>query len=102
LDNGIGHHPEAVSIQFTRRQDAYNKANPESPLPRLSLHCLRHSHATHAFHKGIHPKSIQYRLGHKSISVTLDMYSHLVEGVQSEVANDLAADIYGDELNEHR
>jgi hypothetical protein len=41
-------------------------------------------------------------LGHKSISVTLDMYSHLVEGVQSEVANDLAADIYGDELNEHR
>jgi integrase len=102
LSDGRGHHPEAVSIEFKRKQDAFNKANPDNPLPRMSLHCLRHTHATHAFHKGIHPKSIQDRLGHRSNAVTLDMYSHLVEGVQGEVANELAADIYSDELNEQR
>jgi integrase len=52
---------------------------------------LRHTHATHAFRKGVHPKSIQDRLGHKTIAVTLDMYWYSVEGVQAAVANDLAA-----------
>ena len=47
-----------------------------------SFHTLRHTHATVLLAAGIHPKIIQERLGHSNISTTLDIYSHLVAGMQ--------------------
>ncbi|HJP21606.1 MAG TPA: tyrosine-type recombinase/integrase [Alphaproteobacteria bacterium] len=55
-------------------------------LPRLTFHSLRHSHATQMLVAGIHPKVAQERLGHSSIQVTMDRYSHLVPGLQEEAA----------------
>ncbi len=47
-----------------------------------SFHTLRHTHATILLAAGIHPKIVQARLGHSNISTTLDIYSHLVAGMQ--------------------
>ena len=53
-------------------------------LPQIRLHDLRHSHATHLLAAGVHPKITQERLGHSSISITLDTYSHVLPGMQED------------------
>jgi integrase len=53
-------------------------------LPQIRLHDLRHSHATHLLKAGVHPKIAQERLGHSSISITLDTYSHVLPGMQDD------------------
>jgi integrase len=56
----------------------------EHQLPQIRLHDLRHSHATHLLAAGVHPKIAQERLGHASISVTMDVYSHAMPGMQAD------------------
>jgi integrase len=53
----------------------------------VRLHDLRHSHATHLLASGIHPKVAQERLGHASVAITLDLYSHVLPGMQAEAAD---------------
>jgi integrase len=53
-------------------------------LPRIRLHDLRHSHATHLLAAGVHPKIAQERLGHSTVSITLDTYSHVLPGMQDD------------------
>ena len=52
----------------------------------VRLHDLRHSHATHLLASGVHPKVAQERLGHSSVAITLDLYSHVLPGMQAEAA----------------
>jgi integrase len=53
---------------------------------RVTLHSLRHSHASHMLASNIHPKIVQERLGHSSIAITMDIYSHLMPNMQGEAA----------------
>ena len=53
----------------------------------VRLHDARHSHASLMLKQGVHPKIVQERLGHASIQVTLDTYSHVVPGLQEAAAN---------------
>jgi integrase len=55
-------------------------------LPAINFHALRHSHASFLLKKGTHPKVVQERLGHSSINITMDTYSHLLPGMQKEAA----------------
>ena len=59
----------------------------DSALPRVRFHDLRHSHATHLLARGVHPKIAQERLGHATISITLDLYSHVLPGMQADAAS---------------
>ena len=52
----------------------------------IKLHSARHSHASILLKQGVHPKIVQERLGHASISITLDLYSHVVPGLQEAAA----------------
>jgi integrase len=52
----------------------------------VTLHKLRHSHASHMLASNIHPKIVQERLGHSSIAITLDIYSHLMPNMQGDAA----------------
>jgi len=52
----------------------------------IRLHDARHTHATLMLKQGIHPKIVQERLGHASIQMTLDTYSHVVPGLQDAAA----------------
>ncbi len=64
-------------------------AKIDDPLPRV--HDLRHSTAAIMIEAGAHPKLIQATLGHSSITVTLDRYGHLFEGLGEELAERLDA-----------
>jgi integrase len=66
-------------------------ASPE--LPRIRFHDLRHSHATHLLTSGVHPKVAQERLGHSTIGITLDLYSHVLPGMQEDAAAKVDAGI---------
>ena len=57
----------------------------------IRFHDLRHTHASLLIAMGIHPKAIQERLGHSSITVTLDIYGHLMPGIGDEIAYGLDA-----------
>jgi integrase len=52
----------------------------------VTLHKLRHSHASHMLASNIHPKIVQERLGYSSIAITMDIYSHLMRNMQGEAA----------------
>ena len=56
-------------------------------LPSIRFHDLRHSCATIHPVEGKHPKYVQERLGHASISITLDTYSHVIEGMDGGLAD---------------
>jgi integrase len=68
-------------IKFLRRRG----------LQHIRLHDLRHTHATHMLKAGIHPKIAQERLGHSSVGVTIDLYSHVLPGMQEEAVNRIDA-----------
>jgi integrase len=55
--------------------------------PRIRFHDLRHTHATLMLKAGVHPKVVSERLGHSSISITLDTYSHVIPSMQKDAAN---------------
>jgi len=80
--------PSAVSKRFDRRLT-------QQPLPRIRLHDLRHTWATLALEAGVHPKIVQERLGHSSIAITLDIYSHATPSQQSDAAAKVAGLIFG-------
>ncbi len=53
----------------------------------IRLHDARHTHASLLLKQGVHPKIVQERLGHGSIQITLDTYSHVAPGLQQAAAN---------------
>ena len=50
----------------------------------MRFHDLRHTHATMLLKQGIHPKIVQERLGHQTIGITMDTYTHVIKGMQKE------------------
>jgi integrase len=64
----------------------------ECVLPRIGgFHGLRHSFATLALAANVHPKVVQEILGHANVGITLDLYSHVVPGMQAEATARVAA-----------
>ncbi len=57
-----------------------------TPLPRIRFHDLRHAHAAHLLASGVHPKVASERLGHSKVGITLDLYSHVLPGMQEDAA----------------
>lgn len=68
--------------------DRFSSAWPwflhRSGLPHVRFHDLRHGHATLMLMKGVHPKIVSERLGHSTIGITLDIYSHVLPTMQTE------------------
>jgi integrase len=58
----------------------------KSRLTRPRFHDLRHAHATHMLANGVHPKVVSERLGHSKVGITLDLYSHVIPGMQEDAA----------------
>jgi integrase len=86
VDGGLLH-PE----RFTR---TFRDRARQLGLPPIRLHDLRHGWATLALATGVHPKVVQERLGHATIGVTLDIYSHVTAGMHSDAAEQVAAAIF--------
>lgn len=65
-----------------------------SGLPRITFQNLRHTCASLLFQRNVHPKFIQELLGHASVAITLDTYSHMLPGMGGE-ATDAMNDALG-------
>ncbi len=66
---------------------AWHHLAKRTGLSGITLHGARHTHASLMLKAGIHPKIVQERLGHASIEMTLDLYSHVAPGLQEAAAN---------------
>jgi integrase len=55
------------------------------------VHDLRHTCATLLLQRNVHPKLVQEMLGHSTIAITLDLYSHVIPALHGEVANQMEA-----------
>jgi len=64
----------------------FEQALINAGLPDIRVHDLRYSHASLLLASGVNPKLVQERLGHASITLTLDTYSHVIPSLQEEVA----------------
>jgi integrase len=87
-EDGEPIHPESAST-------AFEHASKKSELPAIRFHDLRHTHATIALAAGVHPKVVQERLGHADISMTLQLYSHVMPGMGAEAAELVGQRLYG-------
>ncbi len=56
-----------------------------------SLHELRHTHATPLLGANVHPKVVSERVGHATVGITLDTYSHVLPNLQEEAARKIDA-----------
>lgn len=83
--DGLPLQPQSLTHQFTRLIARIKD------FPHIRFHDLRHSHATQLLSAGVHPKIAQERLGHASITTTLDLYSHVTDTMQSDAAARLDA-----------
>ncbi|MEH7275086.1 tyrosine-type recombinase/integrase, partial [Neobacillus vireti] len=74
-------------IQPTELARNYRKMVDSSGLPYIRFHDLRHTHATLLLKQGIHPKVVSERLGHSTIGITMDTYTHVLPNMQKEAAH---------------
>jgi integrase len=89
-----------LDLVFTNQQggpmDGHNLSARNLPrllasasLPLIRFHDLRHTAATLLLTKGVHPRKVADMLGHASVAITLDVYSHVVEGVDDDAVSAL-------------
>jgi integrase len=88
MPDGRGWHPDVITRAFARLVE-------RSGLPRIRLHDLRHSHATHLLAAGTNVRVTSERLGHASVAFTLDVYGHVLPGQQADAAAAVAALVDG-------
>ena len=65
---------------------AFKKVLATAGLPKLTIHGLRHTHATILLEQGVNPKVVSERLGHASVATTMDIYSHVLPDMQEKAA----------------
>ena len=83
--------PEVVFATPTRkyqntaiRQESLDRRLKEIDCPRFTFHAFRHTHASLLLNAGISYKELQYRLGHGTLAMTMDIYSHLSKDKEKE------------------
>ena len=79
-------HPDGRPLRPNSVSRAMSIMAKSIGLENVRLHDLRHAHATILLQQGVHPKIVQERLGHSSVSTTLDIYSHVLPGLQEAAA----------------
>ena len=84
-----------LSHDTTRRPDTLTKAvrrySCKAGLTGVRLHDLRHTHASLLLKLNANPKTVSDRLGHASVLITMDVYSHLLPGVKEAAVAGLDA-----------
>ncbi len=77
--DGSAIHPDLFTQAFSRR---VRRAN----VPRIRLHDLRHTHASLLLQAGVSPKVVSERLGHATVGFTMQVYAHVIPGMQADAA----------------
>jgi integrase len=66
----------------------------KAAVPRIRFHDLRHTAATLLLSARVNPKVVSEMLGHASVSITLDIYSHVIPDMQQDAAAAMANLLY--------
>lgn len=82
-EDGTRMHPERATRGFASRVRT-------CCLPTIRLHDLRHTWASLALQAGVNPKVVSERLGHATVGFRLDVYSHVMPGLQEDAAEAVA------------
>ncbi len=82
MDNGAPIDPDKLSHEYRRIVD-------EAGLPKGTLRGLRHSFATALLTANVHLAAVQSALGHSSITLTIDTYSHVMPGLEEAAARSI-------------
>jgi integrase len=77
-------HPEHLAKWFRTRAR-------QAGVPQIRFHDLRHTWATLALQAGVHPKVVSEQLGHATVSITLNVYSHVLPGMSESAVEHVAA-----------
>jgi integrase len=85
-DHFVCAHADGRMMQPTWITHEWVRLIRATDLPAYRFHDLRHAHATHLLASGAHPKVASERLGHSKIGITLDLYSHVMPGMQEDAA----------------
>jgi len=78
--------PEGKPLRPNTISRAWTMLAAKAGVKVIRFHDARHTHASLMLKAGIHPKIVQERLGHASIQITLDTYSHVSPGLQEAAA----------------
>ena len=85
-DDLVVAHEDGSQVTPIYISQQWSRLIAKTHLARLRFHDLRHAHATHMLANGVHPKIASERLGHSKVSITLDLYSHVIPGMQADAA----------------
>jgi len=77
------------------RKRYFEKIVKDAGLPKIRLYDLRHTSATMLLSEGEHPKVVSERLGHASIVLTLDTYSHVLPNMQKQATAKMGKLMFG-------
>ena len=69
------------------RQESLDRRCAEIGITRFTFHAFRHTHASLLLNAGISYKELQYRLGHATLAMTMDIYSHLSVDKEKEAVS---------------
>jgi integrase len=83
-------HPDGSPIHPHLFSDWFKQHVRRAGLPKIRLHHVRHSYATAALAAGIAAKVVSERLGHATIAITMDTYSHVLPGLDERAAATVA------------
>ena len=78
--------PDGLPLDPNLMTRAFKKVLTTAGLPKLTIHGLRHTHATILLEQGVNPKVVSERLGHASVATTMDIYSHVLPDMQEKAA----------------
>lgn len=78
--------PTGGPLDGSNLRRAFVLMTERADVPRLRLHDLRHTAATLMLREGVHPKVVSERLGHATVGLTLDTYSHVLPDLQRDAA----------------
>lgn len=82
FSNGFSAYPTTVGLQYVLTQHL-----EQAGLPRFTFHAFRHTHASLLLNAGIGYKELQHRLGHSTLAMTMDTYSHLSKEKEKDAVN---------------
>ena len=82
-------HPDLFTRWFVQRARAVG-------LPVIRVHDLRHGWATLALEAGVHPKVVSEQLGHATVAITLDVYSHVSPTMAADAVERVSGAVFGD------
>jgi len=89
-------HPDGSPIHPDYFSQCFERLLAKSTVPRIRLHDLRHTHATILLKAGVPVKVVSERLGHANVAFTMNVYQHVLPGMQADAAQLFSDAVFGE------